>query len=67
MSQFYDFFSPRNLLYLDFLLNFRQAADILADARDVAFNAFEVFFCFIEQASSLVFQRVACDTVHLIQ
>ena len=31
-------------------------ADILADARD-----------FIEQASSLNFQRVACDTLHLIQ
>ena len=42
-------------------------ADILAHARVMAFGYFFKFCrCFIEQTASLVFQCVACDTIHLI-
>ena len=69
MSQNSIFVSTRNLLDLDMLLNFRQ----------VMSNTLSIFLqmlvtlplkfcrCFIEQTFSLVFQCVACDTVHLIR
>ena len=47
MSQMFNFFSTRNLLDLDFLLNFSQKSaefpgNIQADARDLPSDAFDV-------------------------
>ena len=44
-----------------------HCADILADVRDLPLMLLKFCSCSIEQASSLVFQCVACDTTHLIQ
>ena len=72
MSQNFHFFFSRNLLDLDFVLDFRHAACntlliILQMLVTLPLMPFKFCRCFIEQTSSLVFQRVACDTIHLIQ
>ena len=58
-SQMFNFVSTLNLLNLGILL-IEHPADILADARDFSFDACEVL------SLLLVFQCVACDTIHSV-
>ena len=72
MSQNVHFFFSHNLLDLDSVLNFRHVASntlLVILQMLVTLPLMPTSPCrrFIEQPSSLVFQRAACDTIHLIQ
>ena len=70
-SQFFNFFCTRNLLTLNFILNFGQMTLNVLLLLKMSMTSFlmplKFCICFTEQISSLNFQCVAGDSTYLVQ